>query len=211
MRRAELRPAGPPPSVTAYDTDDVEAAGVADGLRAAHGPHIAWSSLAVLYRTNAQSAGFEEALTRAGIPFRVRGDARFLERPEVVSALARLKDAARIAPTRPFREHVIDLEADAASAPEAQREHVDALVRLAHGITAVEAGQAPSMASPDTSRLRCAVRHPVDGGAVDLLTFHTGRAPSSAPSSSPAWSAASSRSRTPRRRPSGQRSADCSM
>ncbi len=172
MRRAE-RPAGPPPVVTAYDTDDAEAAGVANGLRAAHGPHISWSALAVLYRTNAQSAAFEEALTRAGIPFRVRGDARFLERPEVVSAMARLKDAARIAPTRPFREHVIDLEADAASAPEAQREHVEALVRLAHEYLAVEAG--PGAVDGFTGYLTAALRGEApepDGDAVELLTFH---------------------------------------
>ena len=43
---------------------------------AAHGPRRPWSSMAVLYRVNAQSAPFEEALRRAGIPFRVRGDAR---------------------------------------------------------------------------------------------------------------------------------------
>jgi DNA helicase-2/ATP-dependent DNA helicase PcrA len=171
-RRAE-RAGGPPPEITAYDTDDLEADGVAEGLRAAHGPHIAWSSLAVLYRTNAQSAGFEEALTRAGIPFRVRGDARFLERPEVVAALARLKEGARAAPTRTFHEHVIDLEADAASAPEEQREHVEALARLAHEYLAVEAG--PGAVDGFLGYLTAALRgeSPEPGGdAVDLLTFH---------------------------------------
>ncbi len=171
-RRAE-RSGGPPPDVTAYDTDDAEAAGVADGLRAAHGPHIAWSSLAVLYRTNAQSARFEEALTRRGIPFRVRGDARFLERAEVVSALTRLKDAARVAPARPFREHVIDLEGDAASAAEEQREHIEALARLAHEYLAVEDG--PGAVDGFVSYLTAALNGeaPEPGGdAVELLTFH---------------------------------------
>lgn len=171
-RRAE-RSGGPPPEVTAYDTDDAEAAGVADGLRVAHGPHIPWSALAVLYRTNAQSAAFEESLTRAGIPFRVRGDARFLERPEVVSAMARLKEGARVAPTRPFRDHVIDLEADAASAPEEQREHVEALARLAHEYLAVEDG--PGAVNGFVAYLTAALRGeaPEPGGdAVELLTFH---------------------------------------
>ena len=42
--------------------DDAEARGVADALYRAHGPMRPWSSMAVLYRVNAQSAPFEEAL-----------------------------------------------------------------------------------------------------------------------------------------------------
>jgi len=164
---------GPGPTVTAYDDGDGEAAGVADALRTAHGPHVSWSALAVLYRTNAQSAAFEEALTRAGIPFRVRGDARFLERPEVVSALQRLRASAKAVPSRSFAEHVIDLEADAASAPEEQREHVAALARLAHEYLAVEAG--PGAVDGFAAYLSAALQGeaPEPGGdAVELLTFH---------------------------------------
>jgi DNA helicase-2/ATP-dependent DNA helicase PcrA len=171
--RRAVAPRGTPPTITAYDDDDAEAAGVADALRTAHGPHVSWSALAVLYRTNAQSAAFEEALTRAGIPFRVRGDARFLERPEVVSALQRLRESAAAVPGRTFAEHVIDLEADAASAPEQQREHVDALVRLAHEYLAVEAG--PGAVDGFAAYLTAALRGeaPEPGGdAVELLTFH---------------------------------------
>ena len=36
-----------------------------------------WSSMAVLYHVNAQSAPFEEALRRAGVPYHVRGAAAF--------------------------------------------------------------------------------------------------------------------------------------
>jgi DNA helicase-2/ATP-dependent DNA helicase PcrA len=146
---------------------------VADALRIAHGPHVSWAALAVLYRTNAQSAAFEEALTRAGIPFRVRGDARFLERPEVVSALQRLRASAKEVPSRSFAEHVIDLEADAASAPEQQREHVAALARLAHEYLAVEAG--PGAVDGFVAYLSAALQGeaPEPGGdAVELLTFH---------------------------------------
>lgn len=45
---------------------------------------------AVLYRTNAQSAGFETAFLRHGIPYRVVGSLRFYEREEVKDALALL-------------------------------------------------------------------------------------------------------------------------
>lgn len=46
---------------------------------------------AVLYRTNAQSRGFETALTRAGIPYRIVGTLRFYEREEIRDSLAVLK------------------------------------------------------------------------------------------------------------------------
>ena len=46
---------------------------------------------AVLYRSNAQSRVFEEALLRAGIPYRVYGGLRFFERAEIKDALAYLR------------------------------------------------------------------------------------------------------------------------
>ncbi|MGH9031671.1 MAG: ATP-dependent helicase, partial [Acidimicrobiia bacterium] len=72
---------GPLPAIVAYADDEAEATGIVRELRRAHGPGRRWSSMAVLYRTNAQSARFEEALGRDGIPLRVRGATRFLQRP----------------------------------------------------------------------------------------------------------------------------------
>ncbi|KPK56605.1 MAG: DNA helicase II [Thiotrichales bacterium SG8_50] len=46
---------------------------------------------AVLYRSNAQSRVFEEALISAGIPYRVYGGLRFFERAEIKDALAYLR------------------------------------------------------------------------------------------------------------------------
>ena len=46
---------------------------------------------AILYRTNAQSRLFEQALIRAGIPYRIVGSLRFYEREEIKDALAVLK------------------------------------------------------------------------------------------------------------------------
>ncbi|RNL61375.1 ATP-dependent DNA helicase UvrD2 [Nocardioides marmoriginsengisoli] len=51
--------------------------------------------MAVLFRINAQSETFEEALTARSIPYVVRGAARFFERPEVRQALALLRASAR--------------------------------------------------------------------------------------------------------------------
>ncbi|HSG66391.1 MAG TPA: 3'-5' exonuclease, partial [Gammaproteobacteria bacterium] len=49
------------------------------------------SELAVLYRSNAQSRVFEEALLIAGVPYRVYGGMRFFERAEIKDALAYLR------------------------------------------------------------------------------------------------------------------------
>ncbi len=49
------------------------------------------SDMAVLYRSNAQSRVLEEALLRAGIPYRIYGGQRFYERLEIKNALAYLR------------------------------------------------------------------------------------------------------------------------
>ncbi|HET7675508.1 MAG TPA: DNA helicase II [Gammaproteobacteria bacterium] len=49
------------------------------------------SEAAVLYRSNAQSRVFEEALMTAGVPYRVYGGVRFFERAEIKDALAFLR------------------------------------------------------------------------------------------------------------------------
>jgi DNA helicase-2/ATP-dependent DNA helicase PcrA len=49
------------------------------------------ASAAVLYRSNAQSRSFEEALVNARIPYRVYGGLRFFERAEIKDALAYLR------------------------------------------------------------------------------------------------------------------------
>jgi DNA helicase-2/ATP-dependent DNA helicase PcrA len=49
------------------------------------------SDAAILYRSNAQSRVFEEALLAAGMPYRVYGGQRFFERAEIKDALAYLR------------------------------------------------------------------------------------------------------------------------
>jgi DNA helicase-2/ATP-dependent DNA helicase PcrA len=51
--------------------------------------------MAVLFRINAQSETFEEALAARRIPYVVRGAARFFERPEVRQAMALLRASSR--------------------------------------------------------------------------------------------------------------------
>jgi DNA helicase-2/ATP-dependent DNA helicase PcrA len=84
-------PDGPLPTVTSYPTDREEAVGVARAVRRRQGGGRTWSDVAVLTRTHAQLVLFEEAMRAAGIPFRVRGSARFLGQPEVRDALSHLR------------------------------------------------------------------------------------------------------------------------
>jgi DNA helicase-2/ATP-dependent DNA helicase PcrA len=75
---------------TAYNEYD-EARFVIDRIRdwVAHGH--ARASVAVLYRSNAQSRVFEEMLVQEGMPYRVYGGLRFFERQEIKDALAYLR------------------------------------------------------------------------------------------------------------------------
>ena len=50
-----------------------------------------WGEMAVMYRTNGQSRAIEEALMRAGIPYKVVGGTRFYDRREVRDAMAYLR------------------------------------------------------------------------------------------------------------------------
>jgi len=52
---------------------------------------VRWSDMAVFYRTNAQSRVIEEQLIKAGVPYRVVGGTRFMDRKEVKDAMAYLK------------------------------------------------------------------------------------------------------------------------
>jgi DNA helicase-2/ATP-dependent DNA helicase PcrA len=54
------------------------------------GGSAAWSDWAILYRTNAQSLGFETEFLHRGIPYRVVGSLKFYEREEIKDALALL-------------------------------------------------------------------------------------------------------------------------
>jgi DNA helicase-2/ATP-dependent DNA helicase PcrA len=72
-----------------------EAAFVADQVAAMQRSGTSPGQIAVLFRINAQSEHFEDALSDRGIPYMVRGAARFFERPEVREAVVRLRGAAR--------------------------------------------------------------------------------------------------------------------
>jgi len=75
--------------IEAYDQSDEASRVVAEiqSLRM----EFALSQIAVLYRTNAQSRSFEEALVLAAIPYRLVGGFKFYERKEIKDVLSYLK------------------------------------------------------------------------------------------------------------------------
>ena len=96
--RLELRATredGPEPRVHAYDDEPAEAAATAKAITALVRRGVPAREIAVLYRINAQSEAFEEALGEAGIPVVLRGESAFFDRGEVREALTRIRGAAR--------------------------------------------------------------------------------------------------------------------
>jgi DNA helicase II / ATP-dependent DNA helicase PcrA len=62
-------------------------------------PELNWGSFAILYRTNAQSRAFEEALMSNAIPYTVVGGLRFYDRKEIKDVLSYLRLIANPADT----------------------------------------------------------------------------------------------------------------
>jgi len=88
-------PAGPVPVIDSYSDEVAEAAAVATKISRLIADGTPASEIAVLFRINAQSETFEQALAEAGVPYVLRGGERFFERPEVREAVFLLRGAAR--------------------------------------------------------------------------------------------------------------------
>jgi len=85
------RGTGPLPVLSYLSNQDEEANFCADKIESSvKNGEAAYSDWAILYRTNAQSLGFETAFLKKGIPYRVVGSLKFYEREEIKDALALL-------------------------------------------------------------------------------------------------------------------------
>jgi DNA helicase-2/ATP-dependent DNA helicase PcrA len=78
--------------VETFDEND-EARWIVDEIesRTRETPGLAYSAIAVLYRTNAQARALEDGFRREGIPYQVVGSVRFYERREIQDVLAYLR------------------------------------------------------------------------------------------------------------------------
>lgn len=103
---------GPAPTVTVFDDDAAEAAGIARWIADRHIGGVRWDSFGVLARTNAQLTDIAAALDARGIPCRLSGRrSPFLELPAVQQMLEHFRSAGDRFPTA-----VEDMRADALDA-----------------------------------------------------------------------------------------------
>ena len=90
-----MRAPGPVPQFHAFDDEPAEARGVVAIIKQLLDSGYNAAEIAVLYRINAQSAGFEQALSEAGIVYQVRGGEEFFKRPEIRQAISQLVRTAQ--------------------------------------------------------------------------------------------------------------------
>jgi DNA helicase II / ATP-dependent DNA helicase PcrA len=157
------------------------------GLLGGQGPdRFEPSEIAILVRMNAQLAPIEEALTRAGIAYRVRG-VRFYDRPEVKAALSTVRAlpgeatgrALATAIRAAFRSELGYEPGDTAGAPDGPRgdearERAAALETVLAIVDEVVRADPAADRSLVTAELERRAAHERDGGAdgVNLLTYH---------------------------------------
>ncbi len=84
---------GEPVRLFSAPSDREEAAFIADTLAQLKHSTYSWRQMAILYRTNAQSRAFEEALLNRSIPYQVVGGLKFYLRKEVKDVLAYIQAA----------------------------------------------------------------------------------------------------------------------
>src|SRR5439155_6640384 len=102
------RPGGPEPDLRTFPDEPAEAAAVAARCAELIAAGLPAREIAVLFRTNAQSESYEEALAEAGVPTVVQGAERFFERAEIRQAMVTLRAAVKSTPPEtPVREAVV--------------------------------------------------------------------------------------------------------
>lgn len=190
------RPPGPEPELRIFTDEPAEAAAVAARCRALVDAGTPAREIAVLFRTNAQSEAYEEALTEAEVPYQVQGAERFFERTEVRQAMVALRAATRSLPgDTPLPAAVVEALAAVGWAPDAPpaggaaRERwaaLAALVQLAEEYAAsapvLPIGPAAAVERPatladftDELARRAAAQHVPTVEGVTLASLHSAK------------------------------------
>ena len=71
------KPEGKPIEIVAFRNAEAEATGIVAEMTRGHAEGVEWDQIALLYRNNALSRSYEEALMRAHIPYVLIGDVGF--------------------------------------------------------------------------------------------------------------------------------------
>lgn len=184
------REAGPDPVYAEYPDEPAEAEGVARRVRDLIAAGVPAGEIAVLYRINAQSEVYEQALADAGVPYQLRGAERFFERNEVQKAILALRGAARSAGNDPLLEDVVELGSQVravlsstgwTSEPPAgsgavrdQWESLAALVRLAEDFARARPGATLADLTVELDERKAAQHAPTVQG-VTLASLHAAK------------------------------------
>lgn len=178
------RESGPAPSFREYPDEVAEATAVAKAIARLIEGGTAPAEIAVLYRINAQSEVYEEALTEAGIAYQVRGGEGFFTRQEIRQSLVALQRVAQRGDDggSPLPELVrgvlepLGLTAEPPSGAKA-RERWEALGALAE-LVDDEVAQRPDLDLPGLLtelRMRADSRHPPTVQGVTLASLHAAK------------------------------------
>lgn len=175
-----MRDAGadvPPLSWFASEPDEAEA--VAGSIAECISQGVPASEIAVLYRTNSQSALIEEALTRRGVSFRVHGGQRFFDRADVRQVVIMMRGQAKVADDRPLFQIVSDILRSAgwtAQAPEttAGRERWEAMNAILGLVDEMPAGAGVREFADELSA-RQSAQHEPTLDAVTLSAIHAAK------------------------------------
>jgi DNA helicase-2/ATP-dependent DNA helicase PcrA len=179
------RTAGPAVTYDAQPDEVAEAEAIASRIVQLRSQGRAAGEIAVLFRINAQSEAYEEALASRGVPYVIRGAARFFNRPEVREAVTRIRGAARSGQGETTGEDVLEtvrstlagmgwsVEAPAARGQTRDRwESWQALVDRATELAS--AGGTLAEFVDDLDR-RAAEQHAPVAEGVTLATFHAAK------------------------------------
>jgi DNA helicase-2/ATP-dependent DNA helicase PcrA len=179
------RDPGPVPSFREHPDETAEAAAVAKSIANLIESGTPPSEIAVLYRVNAQSEIYEEALTEAGIAYQVRGGEGFFNRQEIKQALLALQrtaDRGADGPQGLLPELVrsvlepLGLTAEEPVGTRA-RDRWEALTALAE-LVDDEVAQRPQLDLPGLVaelRIRADSRHPPVVQGVTLASLHAAK------------------------------------
>jgi DNA helicase II / ATP-dependent DNA helicase PcrA len=175
------RPAGPAVTYTQHPDEVAEAEAVAAQVLRLRDAGRPLAEVAILFRINAQSETFEEALAARGIPYVVRGAARFFDRPEIREAVTRIRGAARSGEGSEPAETVRAILAGMGWTPEAPttrgqtRDRWESWQALVDQATEFAAAGGGLDAFVDDLDRRAAEQHAPVAAGVTLATFHAAK------------------------------------
>jgi DNA helicase-2/ATP-dependent DNA helicase PcrA len=182
------RPAGPEATFVEHPDEVAEASWVAGQIEELIAAGAPAREIAILYRVNAQSEAYEQALADLGVPYVVRGAERFFDRAEVREAAMLMRAAVRSADagSADAPDAVAATTAVLAAAGWSARppsgigatrerwESLAAVVALAEEVVAVEpAAQLPDVLSE--FERRAAAQHVPVADGVTLASLHAAK------------------------------------